>query len=217
MSDPQNLNQTSPGALSTGAPPKTELPLTPTPETPSTAAGAPAPPSTSDGTAVPPPTTTANSEGGTPVALGRAGSGAPAQPAGAGLQQGGNTIVVSSSGAGVGPTTGLIANGAISQNALIKASTVAGRYETLGATDSPLKMVGVAAAAAAGAGSTFSAQLIPGTATTMLNDGTGVINAGDTVTPSTTVAGRVKAGTSNVVGSALSGAGAVLNAQVTVL
>jgi len=116
-----------------------------------------------------------------------------------------------------GETTNLTANGAIDQYALIKASTVAGRFEMLAAADSPLKMVGVAMTAAAGAGSTFSAQLIPGTTTPMLSDGTAVINAGDTVTPSTTVAGRVKAGTSNVVGSARSDALAVLDAQVSVL
>src|SRR6267142_2428805 len=103
-SQPQNLNQTSPSALNTGAPPAAELPLTPVPETPSTAAGAPAPPTTSDGTTVSPTTTTANS-GPSPTDLGRASSGAPAQPAGAGLDQGGNTFVfVSGGGSGGGAT-----------------------------------------------------------------------------------------------------------------
>lgn len=116
----------------------------------------------------------------------------------------------------VGPSTA-VANGAIDQYALIKASTVANRFEVLGTADSPLLMVGVAATAASGAGQSFTAQLIPGTRTTMLSDGTGVINPGDTVTPSPSVAGRVRAGSSNIVGSALTAAAATLNATVTVL
>ena len=99
MSDSQNLNQSSPGALSTGAPPSLSPPLTPAPPTPSTAQNTPPPPTTSDATASPSTTTTANS-GAVPGVMGRASTGAPAQPAGEGLAQGGNTIVISGGGSG---------------------------------------------------------------------------------------------------------------------
>lgn len=95
MSDPQNLNQTSPTALNTGAPPSPELPLTPVPPTPSTASGAPAPPTTGGGTLVSPTTTTSNSGPAPTAQFGNAGSGAPAQPAGAAALPGyGNTTTV---------------------------------------------------------------------------------------------------------------------------
>jgi hypothetical protein len=115
------------------------------------------------------------------------------------------------------PTTGLVANAAIDAHALIKASTTAGRYEMLAGSDSPLLMVGVAATIAFGAGSPFAAQLVPGTVTTMLSDGSATISAGQSVIPSPSVAGRIRAGNTNSVGVALGNAAAVLDATVSVL
>jgi hypothetical protein len=110
-------------------------------------------------------------------------------------------------------------NAAISAGALIKASSVvAGRYETLGAADAASLMVGVAVTACSGAASPFTAQFVPGTVTTMLSDGTGTIGIGAAVEPSTTVAGRIKAGTTNVVGNNIGAlVAATLNATVSVL
>lgn len=109
-------------------------------------------------------------------------------------------------------------NAAIDQFAIIKSSmAVAGRYEMLLASDSPSLMEGVAMTACGGAGQTFSAQFVEGTVTTMLSDGTATIGVGATVAPSTTVAGRVKAGGVSVVGSNVGPAvAATLNALVQV-
>jgi hypothetical protein len=97
----QNLNVTSPGALNQGNPPSLSPPLSPAPATPSTAQSVAPPPTTSDGVVTPPTTTTANT-GPTAGVMGRASTGAPAQPAGEGLAQGGNTIVINVSGGGSG-------------------------------------------------------------------------------------------------------------------
>ncbi len=110
-------------------------------------------------------------------------------------------------------------NASIDAGALIKLSaSVAGRYETLGAADAVSLMVGVAVTACSGAAASFTAQLVPGTVTTMLSDGTGTIGIGAAVEPSTTVAGRIKAGTTNVVGNNAGAlVAATLNASVSVL
>lgn len=104
----QNLNQSSPGALNQGNPPSLSPPLTPAPQTPSTAQNTAPPPTTSDGTTAPTATTMTSNSGpsstdsGPAPTAGRVSSGAPAQPAGAGLSQGGTTIVVENSGGGGG-------------------------------------------------------------------------------------------------------------------
>lgn len=103
MSDPQNLGQSSPGSLSTGAPPSLSPPLSPAPATPSTAQSVAPPPTASDGVVTPPTTTTSNS-GPAPGVMGAAASGAPAQPGGTGLAQGGNTIVGGGGSGGSGET-----------------------------------------------------------------------------------------------------------------
>jgi len=81
MADPQNLNSSSPGALSTGAPPSLSPPLAPASSAPPAAAGAPAPPTVSAG-ATSTPTTLAASAGPAPGTAGAAAAGAPAQPVG---------------------------------------------------------------------------------------------------------------------------------------
>ncbi len=106
MADPQNLNQASPSALSTGAPPKVTSPLTPAPPTPSTAAGVPTSKATRGSTAAPSSVATPNN-GPAPGALGKAGSGAPAQPGGVGL---GDTCT------GKGGGSSVTINGAVLQS-----------------------------------------------------------------------------------------------------
>lgn len=110
-----------------------------------------------------------------------------------------------------------IGSAAIDAGALVKVSGVS-TYATLGAGDDPSLMVGVAVTACAGSGQSFAVQLVAGAITTMLSDGTGTIANGASVCPSTTVAGRVKAGTTNSVGVNLGSAvAATLNAHVSVL
>ena len=61
-------------------------------------------------------------------------------------------------------------------------------------------------------------QLVPGTVTPMLSDGTGTIAIGAAVQPSATVAGRIKSGSTNLVGyNAGAAVTATLNAAVSVL
>jgi hypothetical protein len=111
----------------------------------------------------------------------------------------------------------VIGNAAIDAGALIKVSTVEGRYVTLGSADLALLMAGVAITACAGSGSSFSGQFVPGTVTSMLSDGTGTIPIGSPVEPSTTVAGRVKAGSTNLIGYNVGAlVAATLNAAVSV-
>ncbi len=129
---------------------------------------------------------------------------------------------------GAAPSLGLLAwapydtvtgNGVIAAGDLIKASSVAGRYEILGAADDPSLFIGVARTACAGAGSTFDAYFIAGVLTPMNSDGTGTIAAGAPVEPSTTVAGKVKqaASPTTAIGYNLGAAvAAVLNAAVSV-
>jgi hypothetical protein len=106
---------------------------------------------------------------------------------------------------------------AIDAGALIKASATASQYETLGAADDAGLMVGVAKTACSGAASTFQGYFIAGIVTPMLSDGTDTIAAGASVEPSTTVAGRVKAGDTNVIGYNVGAAvAATLNASVSV-
>lgn len=113
----------------------------------------------------------------------------------------------------------VVGNAAIDAMALIKASSTASRYETLGTADAGALMIGVAKTACSGAGASFDAYFIPGNVTPMLSDGTGTIAAGAPVEPSTTVAGRVKQAASETtavgfnVGAAVA---ATLNAVVTV-
>lgn len=86
MADPnqnQNLNQSSPGALSTGSPPSLSPPLSPAPQTPSTGARSAAPPVVNN---VPGPTTVA-------------GGGSTQTPSGT---AGGNTQAAVANGAGGG-------------------------------------------------------------------------------------------------------------------
>jgi hypothetical protein len=120
-----------------------------------------------------------------------------------------------------GQITGVpvVADAAIDAGALIKASATAHRYEMLGTTDDATLMVGVAVTAAAAQGDTFRAQFVAGTVTKMLNDGTGTIDGGASVVPSSAVAGRIKAGAgANVVGVNVGGdVAATLDAQVEVL
>jgi hypothetical protein len=114
MADPQNLNASSPSALSTGAPQVLGPPLAPAPQTLSTAGPSPVPSAagntstvpttTTNGTSASPPTvgggtaasstSIATNSGSSPAILGQASSGAPAQPSGIGLQQGGGGIAV---------------------------------------------------------------------------------------------------------------------------
>lgn len=104
----------------------------------------------------------------------------------------------------------------IDANALIKVSGT-NTYAMLGAADDAVLCVGVAVTGVVGAGS-FTAQFIPGTITTMLSDGTGAIANGAAVVPSTTVAGRIKTGTTNTVGVNVGAAvAATLNLTVSVL
>ncbi len=81
---------------------------------------------------------------------------------------------------------------AIDAGALIKTSSTAGQYETLGAADAPTLLIGVAKTACSGAAASFQAYFTSGTITPCLSDGTDTIAAGAPVEPSTTVAGRVK-------------------------
>ena len=106
---------------------------------------------------------------------------------------------------------------AIDAGALLKVSGV-GTYAMLGAADDPSLMVGVAVTACSGPGQSFTAQFVPGTITPMLGDGSGPIANGVAVAPSSTVTGRVRAGTANSVGiNAGPAVAATLNAVVQVL
>jgi hypothetical protein len=118
---------------------------------------------------------------------------------------------------GLSPFEVVTGNAAISAGALIKVSATAGRYETLGAADSASLMVGAAKTSCAGAASTFEAYFISGVLTPLLSDGTGTIPVGSPVEPSTTVAGRVKAGSTNLIGYNVGAlVAATLNAAVSV-
>ncbi len=108
-------------------------------------------------------------------------------------------------------------NAAIDAGALIKASSTEARYETLGAADAATLLSGVAKTACSGAAASFQGYFISGLVTPMLSDGTGTIAAGASVEPSTTVAGRVKSGSTNSIGFNVGAAvAATLNAAVSV-
>lgn len=94
-----------------------------------------------------------------------------------------------------------------------------GTYDHLGTADSPLLAIGIVLAGRTGAGA-FTAQFRPGGSQSLLSDGTGTIAQGAFVIPSTTVAGRVKQGTSTDIGIVGINVGALvaatLDAAVTV-
>lgn len=106
----------------------------------------------------------------------------------------------------------LTSDGAITQYMIVKISGTANRIVPLAAGDSSVLQAGVALNGAAGAG--VSVQVSnPDQPTPVLSDGTGVINPGDIIEPSPTVAGMVHKGATDPVGVAQTGAAAVLGAQ----
>lgn len=106
------------------------------------------------------------------------------------------------------------ADAAIDQYALIKAAATAGRYVMFQPADDPILAIGVAFQSAAAPGDKFLAVFALGQQTPLLSDGTAPISPGQTLVPSTTVAGRVKPGSTGTIATALSAAPAVLNSVV---
>lgn len=104
MSSPQNLNNSSPGALSTGAPPAVELTLAPAPQTPSTSEASASPPAA-------PNASTPNTNAGGGSTQSQSGSAASSAQPGAANGAGGGASPSSANGLGgnvvpVPPTLG---------------------------------------------------------------------------------------------------------------
>jgi hypothetical protein len=108
------------------------------------------------------------------------------------------------------PTGGEVAtrtaDAAITQYALTKAATTAGRF--IAVTVSDLSADGVAATSASGAASSFTQWEMRGQVVTVISDGVSAINPGDYLSVSTTTAGDVTKGTGAIVCKATASAAA---------
>lgn len=108
------------------------------------------------------------------------------------------------------------ANGVIPQYCLIKASTVPNTYEIVNTTDSPALILGWAVTGAPGVGATFTADFTQGGEAILLNDGFSIINPGDLIIPSPSIAGHVRTGNSSIIGSAVTFSPSTVGFQVKV-
>lgn len=100
---------------------------------------------------------------------------------------------------------------------LVKAGTTAGRVQQFATTDAATKVTGVALSAAGGAAASVNVLELAGVQCPILSDGTTVIAVGDLVEPSPTSNGRIRKGSTNPIGVAMSAAVAVADTPVDVL
>jgi len=114
-------------------------------------------------------------------------------------------------------TTRRTSAGPITKYTFVKHSTTRGHVEAWTLPDSVSLIAGVALANASQAGIDIIVQEIPGVEAGILSDGYGAIEPGDLLVPSPTIPGRVRVGTADAIGVATASAGAIVNADLTMI